>query len=349
MSARDPGMVVTTWTAAAVVMAAAALLANPASGADPGDAPWRAERQTGGAPPQSSAWNEKRSGGIDWREAEPEAGGSGAPGFEPPAAEWPDNRDDVDPATRQGLSWDEPDGAWAPGAHGSARRCADAWDDCRDGPDRREPSARFGEPRPGPGWPGPGEDRDREEEGGPGGTDPHRGYADALADLLGGEAAEPQPGDPPARDGDYGSALEELEERERAEARARERARIEARRKAAREEERRKARIAAEKAAREARSRRAASPSREMPGGAAPGTGGGGCADGPICRRTAENAETVLRKVTEVTARARLDITGSSLALAFTTRASIACIEACLEREERRAACRNGLRGRSAS
>ena len=38
-----------------------------------------------------------------------------------------------------------------------------------------------------------------------------------------------------------------------------------------------------------------------------------------------------------------LDITNNSLALAFTTRASIACMKACLEREETRADCRSGL------
>lgn len=346
MSAREPVIAGTMRIAAAAVLAAMTFMIVPAHGADSDHDPWRAGKEAGDAQPDAVAWNEKRSGGIDWREAEREVGGSGATGFEPRAAERPDNRrgEGEGPATRPGL---RRDGTRAPGAHGTARRCADAWDDCRDGLDRREPSARFGNPRSGPRWPDPRDGRDREAEGGPGETDPRRGYADALADLLGGEAGEPPPDDPSARDGDYGSALEELEERERAEARARERARDEARREAAREEERRKARIAAGKAAaREAEKRaRDTSPSRGMPGGAAPGTAGGGCADGPICRRTAENAETVLRKVTEVTARARLDITNSSLAMAFTTRASIACIEACLEREERRAACRNGLRG----
>ena len=77
----------------------------------------------------------------------------------------------------------------------------------------------------------------------------------------------------------------------------------------------------------------------------ASGSPSGECASGPICRQTVKNAELVLRRVGEVQATGNLDITNSSLALAFTTRASIACIEACLEREETRADCTSGLQG----
>ena len=70
---------------------------------------------------------------------------------------------------------------------------------------------------------------------------------------------------------------------------------------------------------------------------------GSGCADGPICQQTVKNAEVVLERVGELQAAGNLDITNNSLAIAFTTRASIACMKACLEREERRTDCRNGL------
>ena len=70
-----------------------------------------------------------------------------------------------------------------------------------------------------------------------------------------------------------------------------------------------------------------------------------GCADGPVCRLAVKNGEEVLNKVKSVQANRNLDITNSSLAIAFTTRASIACMKACLRKEETRADCRNGLQG----
>ena len=73
------------------------------------------------------------------------------------------------------------------------------------------------------------------------------------------------------------------------------------------------------------------------------GSPSGECASGPICLQTVRNAEVVLKRVGELRAAGNLDITNSSLAVAFTTRASIACMKACLEREERRSECRNGL------
>ena len=75
---------------------------------------------------------------------------------------------------------------------------------------------------------------------------------------------------------------------------------------------------------------------------ASPSTAGG-CADGPICLATVKNAQVVLDRVGELQATKNLDITDNSLAVAFTTRASIACMKACLEREETRTDCRNGL------
>ena len=75
----------------------------------------------------------------------------------------------------------------------------------------------------------------------------------------------------------------------------------------------------------------------------AAGNSGGGCADGPICRQTVKNAEVVLKRVEELLTTRNLGITDSSLAGAFTTRASIACMKACLEREETRTDCRNGI------
>ena len=66
-------------------------------------------------------------------------------------------------------------------------------------------------------------------------------------------------------------------------------------------------------------------------------------ADGPICLATVKNAQVVLDRVGELQATKNLDITDNSLAVAFTTRASIACMKACLEREETRTDCRNGL------
>ena len=79
-----------------------------------------------------------------------------------------------------------------------------------------------------------------------------------------------------------------------------------------------------------------------QPGGS--GSGATGCAGGPICRATVKNAELVLKRVGELQATGGLDITNSSLAIAFTTRASMACMKACLEREETRAECTSGLR-----
>ena len=75
------------------------------------------------------------------------------------------------------------------------------------------------------------------------------------------------------------------------------------------------------------------------PGASSPPTGE--CASGPICQQTVKNAEVVLKRVDELQATKNLDITNSSLAVAFTTRATIACMKACLEREETRAKCRS--------
>ena len=75
----------------------------------------------------------------------------------------------------------------------------------------------------------------------------------------------------------------------------------------------------------------------------ASGSPSGECASGPICRQTVKNATVVLERVEELLATGNLDITNTSLAGAFTTRASVACMKACLEREETRTDCRNAI------
>ena len=75
----------------------------------------------------------------------------------------------------------------------------------------------------------------------------------------------------------------------------------------------------------------------------ASGSPSGECASGPICRQTVKNGTVVLDRVRELLATGNLDITNTSLAGAFTTRATIACMKACVEREETRTDCRNAI------
>ena len=75
----------------------------------------------------------------------------------------------------------------------------------------------------------------------------------------------------------------------------------------------------------------------------ASGSPSGECASGPICRQTVKNAEVVLERARELLASGNHDITNTSLAGAFTTRSTIACMKACLEREETRTHCRDAI------
>ena len=75
----------------------------------------------------------------------------------------------------------------------------------------------------------------------------------------------------------------------------------------------------------------------------ASGSPSGECASGLICQQTVKNGTVVLERVRELLATENLDITNTSLAGAFTTRSTITCMKACLEREETRTHCRNAI------
>ncbi len=69
------------------------------------------------------------------------------------------------------------------------------------------------------------------------------------------------------------------------------------------------------------------------------------CADGPICSEAVRNGEEAVATIQAVMDSGRLDMTNTSLAAALATRSSIACIKVCLDREETRSDCRQGLEG----
>ena len=71
----------------------------------------------------------------------------------------------------------------------------------------------------------------------------------------------------------------------------------------------------------------------------------GSCADGPICQQTVRHAEDAMAEIQGVIATRNLDITDSSLAMALLVRGNIGCIRLCLDREETRSECRQGLQG----
>lgn len=72
---------------------------------------------------------------------------------------------------------------------------------------------------------------------------------------------------------------------------------------------------------------------------------GSGCADGRICTQTVKNAEDAMARISAVVESGTLDITNSNLAMALLARGNIACIRVCLEMEETRSECRQGLEG----
>lgn len=246
----------------------------------------------------------------------------------------------------------------AAGRAGVARRdCADIWDDCRD--DRYISD----------GLPAGGERPDRwgrtdgidlghaalrREDGTDHAAHGHdeaadetqRNYARALASISGERSPDSPTRTESAIHRDYRSALDDLK------AQARENARIETERAAAREAQRRAA-----IRAREAKASASASAPRPSGSPAKRSTGNrpsqrttatrkltGACATGPICKKFAKRGEALVQRVRRVVDRKRLDITGSSLALAFIARATMACVRVCIEREETRAHCRSGLR-----
>ena len=139
----------------------------------------------------------------------------------------------------------------------------------------------------------------------------------------------------------FGQALADLIDRT-PEGIERARQREEARR---REAERRRELAAREEQERQARGPDPTPARNERRQATAGSADGSGCADGPICTRAARNGEDMVATIRAVIDSGVLDITNNSLAAALATRGSIACIRVCLDMEETRSECRQGLGG----
>ena len=239
------------------------------------------------------------------------------------------------------------------GGAGTARGgCDDIWDDCREDryisgglPTGGERSDRWGQ------FDGTGADRaaPRRDDGSGDAAhdddatdDTQRDYARALASISDERSPDPPTRTESAAHRGYRSALDDLKDQ------ARENARIEAERAAAREAQHRAAVRAREaktpNAASVPRASGARSTDRRSSRRTAAKNLTGPCATGPICKKFAKRGEALVQRVRGIVGRKRLDMTGSSLALAFIARASIACVRACIEREETRAHCQKDLR-----
>lgn len=321
------------------------------------------ERNTAPADSNSSdkPWSERGSEADRGDGPRPRTGEAGRADYAPHQVQRSRNWDkawDPDPKPADLVSDYGRAGRAADGAAAAPPGCSSAWDDCRGGgypandagrgrgrsgsTDRLAPQEHGFEPirqDSAPDDAAEGSERPY--------LDPRRDYADALADISETDSTTTSTALASSAHRDYRSALDDLGTRERLEARAREQTRMEAERAARMEEERQKRTPSHGKLAPPVEATRNVRPrgdtglparqavSKSRPTGA--------CATGPVCFRTAKAGERVVNPLLGLARSGRLSMTEQRLVLAFTAKVTIACMKACIAREENRAHCKPAL------